>query len=324
MSDDLQMNEIHWLMDMFNTVDVGLVVLDKNYQVCVWNGFMENHSGLLPSAVKEKNIFNLFPSIDEKWFKSKADPVFVLKNRTFTIWEQQAYIFRFKNYRPITGKADFMYQNATFIPLTNMRGEVEHICIIIYDVTDVAVNKKELKELNHQLETMSQTDSLTQLSTRGHWEAELRQEFLRIRRNSGHSSLIIFDIDYFKKINDEYGHGCGDEALRQLSQLLKTTLRETDTAGRYGGEEFVITLLDTDSVGAAIFAERLRALVAQTPINYKGIEVNLTISIGFACVCRNFSDHERWIEAADKALYYSKNNGRNKVTDYNELIKNDA
>ena len=97
MSADLNMNEIHWLMDMFNTVDVGLVVLDREYKVCVWNGFMENHSGLLPSAVKHKDLFDLFPAIDEKWFRSKSESVFVLKNRSFTIWEQQPYIFRFKN-----------------------------------------------------------------------------------------------------------------------------------------------------------------------------------------------------------------------------------
>jgi diguanylate cyclase (GGDEF)-like protein len=325
MSADLNMNEIHWLMDMFNNVDVGLVVLNRQYDVCIWNGFMENHSGLLPSATKNKNIFSLFPSIDEKWFKSKSEPVFVLKNRTFTIWEQQAYIFRFKNYRPITGKADFMYQNATFIPLTNTLGEVENICIIIYDVTDVAVNKKELKELNNQLEKMSQTDSLTQLFTRGHWEANLRQEFLRTKRNSACSSLLIFDIDHFKKINDEHGHSCGDEALRQLSKLLKTTLRETDTAGRYGGEEFVVTLFDTDSKGALIFAERLRKIISKTPVVYKQLQVNMTVSIGFATISKDFNDHERWIEAADKALYYSKNNGRNRVTDFNELPKeNDA
>ncbi|ATG58521.1 GGDEF domain-containing protein [Pseudoalteromonas sp. 13-15] len=323
MAADLDMNEIHWLMDMFNTVDVGLVVLDRDYRVCVWNGFMENHSGLLPSAVKHKDLFDLFPAIDEKWFRSKSESVFVLKNRSFTIWEQQPYIFRFKNYRPITGKAEYMYQNATFIPLTNIRAEVSHICIILYDVTDIAVNKKELEDLNARLEQVSQTDSLTQLYNRGHWESTLKQEFLRTKRNGGSSALLMFDIDRFKVVNDEYGHTCGDEALRHLSKLLKTTLRETDIAGRYGGEEFVVTLLDTDEKGAEIFAERLRVLIEQSPVMYKQLEVKVTVSIGFACFSNEFKDHERWIEAADKAMYQSKKNGRNKVTAYAD-IKNDA
>ncbi|KTF14885.1 diguanylate cyclase [Pseudoalteromonas sp. H105] len=313
---DFNMNEIHWLMDMFNTVDVGLVVLDREYKVCIWNGFMENHSGLLPSAVKDKDLFDLFPSIDEKWFRSKSESVFILKNRSFTIWEQQPYIFRFKNYRPITGKADHMYQNATFIPLSNVRGEVSHICIIIYDVTDEAVNKKELEELNSKLELMSQTDALTKLNNRGHWEDSLRKEFLRIKRSAGVSCLLMFDIDHFKKINDQYGHRCGDEALRHIADLLRKALRETDVAGRYGGEEFAVTLLDTDKAGAEIFAERLRSLIEASSIFFDGQQIKMTISIGLACFQADFERYEKWIEAADKALYVSKDKGRNCITDY--------
>ncbi|MCQ8877568.1 diguanylate cyclase [Pseudoalteromonas shioyasakiensis] len=316
---DFNMNEIHWLMDMFNTVDVGLVVLDRDYKVCIWNGFMENHSGMLPSAVKDKDLFDLFPSIDEKWFRSKSESVFILKNRSFTIWEQQPYIFRFKNYRPITGKADHMYQNATFIPLSNTMGEVSHICVILYDVTDEAVNKKELEEVNRKLEQMSQTDSLTKLNNRGHWENTLRQEFLRIKRNAGKSTLLMFDIDHFKKINDEYGHRCGDEALKHIADLLRKTLRETDIAGRYGGEEFAVTLLDSDKQGAEVFAERLRSLIENSSVYFDGQQIKMTVSIGYASFDASFERYEKWIEAADKALYASKANGRNCITDYNML-----
>ena len=322
MAADLDMNEIHWLMDMFNTVDVGLVVLDRDYKVCVWNGFMENHSGLLPSAVKHKDLFDLFPAIDEKWFRSKSESVFVLKNRSFTIWEQQPYIFRFKNYRPITGKAEYMYQNATFIPLTNIRAEVSHICIILYDVTDIAVNKKELEDLNKKLEQMSQVDNLTQLTNRGHWEDLLKQEYLRTKRNEGCSALLMFDIDHFNKVNDKYGHSGGDEALRHIAKLLRSALRETDIAGRYGGEEFVVTLLDTDKEGSVVFAERLRQLIESSPALHKNLEIRMTVSIGLACFNHEFKDHERWIEAADKALYSSKEGGRNRVTSFDD-IKND-
>ncbi len=316
---DFNMNELHWLMDMFNTVDVGLVVLDRDYKVCIWNGFMENHSGLLPSAVKDRDLFDLFPSIDEKWFRSKSESVFILNNRSFPIWEQQPYIFRFKNYRPITGKADHMYQNATFIPLTTTTGEVSHICIIIYDVTDEAVNKKELEEANSKLELMSRTDALTQLTNRGFWEQKLRKEYMRIVRSGGCSTLLMFDIDHFKNVNDEHGHSGGDEALRHVADLLRKTLRETDLAGRYGGEEFAITLLDTDYDGAVIFAERLRELIENSSIYYKEQQIKLTVSIGFACFDEKFDRYEKWIEAADNALYHSKENGRNKVTAYSDL-----
>ncbi|MFC0117096.1 sensor domain-containing diguanylate cyclase [Pseudoalteromonas xiamenensis] len=323
-SADFDMNEIHWLMDMFNTVDVGLVVLDREYRVCVWNGFMENHSGLLPSAVKDKDIFDLFPSIDEKWFRGKTESVFVLKNRSFTIWEQQPYIFRFKNYRPITGKAEHMFQNSTIIPLTTTTGEVGHVCIIIYDVTDEAMNKIELEVANKQLEQLSRTDSLTKLSNRGFWEENLRKEFKRLKRNQGCSALLMFDIDHFKRINDEHGHSGGDMAIRHVADLLRKTLRETDTAGRYGGEEFAVTLIDTDTEGATIFAERLRTLIEKSVIFYDEEKISITVSVGIACFDDSFEKHEQWIEATDIALYYSKEHGRNCVTSYTPELKKAA
>lgn len=84
---DFNMNEFYWLMDMFNIVDVGFVVFDRDYKVCIWNGFMENYLGLLLSVVKDKDLFDLFLLIDEKWFCSKLELVFILNNCFFIIWE---------------------------------------------------------------------------------------------------------------------------------------------------------------------------------------------------------------------------------------------
>ena len=314
MSADFELNEIHWMMDMFNTIDVGLVVLDRKYNICVWNGFMEAHSGLLPSAVKGKDVFDAFPGIDEAWFRSKAESVFVLKTRSFTIWEQHPYIFKFKNYRPITGKADYMYQNGTLIPLTNTTGEVSHLCVIIYDVTDEAVNKLELEQANAKLEELSRVDRLTNLYNRGFWEESFSKEFKRQQRSQNKSSLLMFDIDHFKKINDLYGHPGGDAALCFVSQTLKNVLRESDVAGRYGGEEFAVTLVDTDLEGAKVFAERLRQTMEEAVIHYEESEIMLTISIGIAEFDGKYTKYEQWIEDADKALYRSKESGRNTVS----------
>lgn len=313
MSVDFELNEIHWMMDMFNTIDVGLVVLDRKYNICVWNGFMEAHSGLLPSAVKGKDVFDAFPGIDEAWFRSKAESVFVLKTRSFTIWEQHPYIFKFKNYRPITGKADYMYQSGTLIPLTNTTGEVSHLCVIIYDVTDEAVNKLELEQANAKLEELSRVDRLTNLYNRGFWEESFAKEYKRQQRSHNKSCLLMFDIDHFKKINDLYGHPGGDAALCFVSQTLKSALRESDIAGRYGGEEFAVTLVDTDIEGAKVFAERLRKTMEEAVIHYEDSEITLTISIGLAQFDDKYAKYEQWIEDADKALYRSKEAGRNQV-----------
>ena len=91
-----EVSEVHWLLDMFQTVDVGLVVLTADYKIQVWNGFMENHSGLTPRQVRDRYLFDLFSEIDESWLRRKCDPVILLKNRAFTIWEQRPFIFKFR------------------------------------------------------------------------------------------------------------------------------------------------------------------------------------------------------------------------------------
>lgn len=139
--------EFHWMMDMLQTVDVGIVVLDRNFNIKVWNGFMESHSGKLPSEVRKHCVFELYPDIDKAWFEQKCRPVFELKTRTFITWEQRPYLFKFPNYRPITGSEPFMYQNIALAPLVSANGKVEHISMMLYDMTDVASSKKELEAL---------------------------------------------------------------------------------------------------------------------------------------------------------------------------------
>jgi diguanylate cyclase (GGDEF)-like protein len=309
-----QINELHWLMEMLHTIDVGLVVLDRQYKVQIWNGFMENHSGLLPREVKDKELFPLFDEIPKDWFKRKAESVFLLKNKAFTIWEQRPYLFKFQNYRPITGSAEYMYQNTTFIPLLSSTGLVTHLCLLIYDVTDNAINKQELEKVNAELGVLSQTDGLTKLFNRSHWESCLEAEFKRWNRSQSASSLVILDIDHFKNVNDTYGHTVGDEVIRHLSQLIKEHARETDTSGRYGGEEFVILLADTPLKSAQIFAERLRQKVAQSIVTHNGVDLSYTISLGIAEIEPSIKTYEKWIESADAALYSSKESGRNKVS----------
>ena len=154
MSDSqLEMTEFHWLMDILQTIDVGLVVLDRSYSIKLWNGFMENHSGIRPDQAKGQNLFLLFSEIDEDWFKKKAETVFLLNTRAFTISEQRPYLFKFSNNHPITGRADFMYQNATIIPLNNVDGTTDNICLIVYDVTNSAMSKKDLAGIKALLNT---------------------------------------------------------------------------------------------------------------------------------------------------------------------------
>ena len=311
-----QINELHWLMEMLHNIDVGLVVLDRDYKIQIWNGFMENHSGLLPREVKDKELFPLFEEIPKDWFKRKAESVFLLKNKAFTIWEQRPYLFKFQNYRPITGSAEFMYQNTTFIPLMSATGLVTHLCLIVYDVTDNAVNKVQLQKVNDELAMLSQTDGLTKLFNRTHWENCLQKEFKRWTRSHNSSCLVMLDIDHFKKINDNYGHVVGDEVIRHLSTIIRNLVRETDISGRYGGEEFTILLSDTSLSNAKVFSERLRKTIEESTVTHNDIEIKYTISIGIAEVDTSIKNYETWIECVDASLYMSKESGRNCVTSH--------
>jgi diguanylate cyclase (GGDEF)-like protein len=312
----LDISEFHWMMDMLQTIDVGLVVLNNKYEVQVWNSFMENHSGIDPSDAREKVLFDLFPEVPRDWFSHKINSVFQLHSRAFTTWEQRPYVFRFKNYRPITGTAEYMYQNVTIIPLMSLNGDVDNVCVLVYDVTDAATSRDQLEQANKKLEVLSQTDRLTQLFNRGHWEDCLEKEFKRCQRSKITSSVIMFDIDHFKKVNDTYGHQAGDEVIRVTSRLLRENQRETDVSGRYGGEEFGVILVDTNAQDAFTFAERLRERIASTTVCHDDLEIDYTISIGISEISSDIDEYKTWLERADIALYHCKRNGRNCSTVY--------
>ena len=142
-----EMQSFHWMMDMLQSVDVGIVVLDRAFKIKMWNGFMESHSGLLPSHVRDKTLFSVFPHINEAWFAQKAKPVFELKTRAFMTWEQRPHLFKFQNYRPITGNEPYMYQNITLAPLASATGKTDYISLMVYDMTDIASGKKQLEAM---------------------------------------------------------------------------------------------------------------------------------------------------------------------------------
>jgi diguanylate cyclase len=316
MKEDLSafFKDVHWLMDILQNIDAGLVVMNRKYQIELWNNFMQNHSGRVPEDALGKTIFEIFPELPRSWFERKAESVFVLHNATFTTWEQRPYLFRFPHYRPITGTAPHMYQNSTIIPLVDTRGNVEHICLIVYDVTDTAVNKIAQQLAHKQLQELSRIDHLTGLYNRGFWESRLIQEFKRFDRYQLNSTLVMFDIDHFKKVNDTYGHTVGDDVIREVSRALRSQLRDLDIAGRYGGEEFGVILTGTTAEGAAVFAERLRNTIENLVVHSEGQEVKFTISLGINQLDESTPDHRAWIEKADQALYQSKEGGRNRYT----------
>ena len=147
----MEMHNLHWIMNILQHMNNGLVVVDRDYKICMWNSFMENHSGFSVDDVDERVLFDVFPDLQRSWFQKKIDTVFHLGCQAYTIWEERPYIFKFDNYRPITGNLDFMYQYGTLIPLTGVDTSTSHVAILISDVTDAAVNRLALMNANPKL-----------------------------------------------------------------------------------------------------------------------------------------------------------------------------
>lgn len=318
--DAIDIAAFHRMAEMLANLDVGLVVLDRGYQVRFWNTFMTNHSGQAAHKVAGQSLFGLFPELDTGWFRHKVESVFLLHTRAFTRWEQRPWIFRFGNHRPLTSGADAMYQNAVFIPLAGLSGGVEHVAIMVYDVTETALNRTALAAANLELETLSRTDRLTGLNNRAHWEECVIREFRRFQRAQQKIAMVMFDIDHFKKVNDTYGHLAGDAVIAATAQTLKNTMRDTDIAGRYGGEEFGVVLHNTTGEEAAVFAERLRQAIQRRSVVHDAATIGYTISLGIAELNVGLSDHKKWMERADRALYRSKQTGRDRWTIYDPAL----
>jgi two-component system, cell cycle response regulator len=174
--------------------------------------------------------------------------------------------------------------------------------------------QKELMESNKRLELLSITDGLTKLHNHRYFQDELARAFEESQRYGRPLSMVMIDIDFFKKINDTHGHAVGDEVLKAVARLYRDSVRSTDLVARYGGEEFAVMMPETELQDAITFAEKIRALVEETPIETQAGPLRATVSLGVASVpLTNVNTAKELIVAADKALYRAKKSGRNQV-----------
>ncbi|MDV7105905.1 diguanylate cyclase [Vibrio sp. TH_r3] len=303
--------------NVIDCLDSGVFVIDKNFTVHLWNRFMAIHSDYSETDIIGSNLLEHFSELASTWFKRKVNSVFLLNHQSYTSWEHRPYLFKFSNGRSVTGGLDHMYQNCCFTPICDENNNVQYVCITIKDVTDTAMSTMRLKKAYAELERISNIDGLTQLFSRTYWEQRFVSEVERINRYGGDVSVIIFDIDHFKQINDQHGHLCGDEVLRQVSKRCSSALRSVDVIGRYGGEEFTIFLPETSIELTKIVAEKLRKIICDQPFYYDSKELFISISVGLSCSSDSRKNHfEKLLNQADMALYEAKINGRNQCISY--------
>lgn len=172
----------------------------------------------------------------------------------------------------------------------------------------------ERKHLELELTRQAHLDYLTGLSNRHHFMAQGKVELSRAIRYDTPLSLLMFDIDFFKKVNDTYGHQVGDTVLQAVSKVCQDTMRQVDVVGRLGGEEFAVIFPETRSDEALEVAERLREAIAKTEVTIPvGLPIHLTVSIGVTTLSNKDVNIDMLLHQADKALYEAKETGRNKV-----------
>lgn len=182
-----------------------------------------------------------------------------------------------------------------------------------------------INETQQKLIALASIDDLTQLYNRRYFFERFNQEMERSKRYERPLSCIIMDIDFFKRVNDSFGHLTGDQVLTNISHIVKKNCRQSDLAARYGGEELIVLLPETEVTGAMIIADRIREMIEQhRTVDARGMVIGVTVSMGVASLngmeLQNLDNNERIIQYADDALLQAKQNGRNRIELYRQVL----
>ncbi len=291
---------------IFDMLDAGIVILDKDLRVSKWNRWMSTHSDIPSEKIIGEPLFNFYPELDEPWFLRNCKSVFTFGNFAFLSYKLHNYCFPFKSYNSLSYNFEHMQQNCTVGPLRNDDNNIDYIYITVQDVTEVASYEQKLIEMNTR-------DGLTDIYNRRFFDIRFEEEFVRHKRYSRPMSMIMLDIDFFKKTNDAHGHQAGDFILISLTKLITDRLRKTDIFCRYGGEEFCCILPETTIDSANSLAEELLSAVFSQTFVFNETNINITISLGVSVLGDNIDSAETLLKKADDALYQAKQGGRNQV-----------
>jgi diguanylate cyclase len=295
---------LHELTQIFDTVNIGLVVLDKDIKITYWNRWMAMHSGLPSEQILGEPLFDFFPHLNTNRFNKNCKTVLSFGNFAFFSQKLHNFLFPFKPDSSFGYRFELMQQSCTMGPIRSADNTISGLFMIIQDVTELATFEQKLIEMNTK-------DMLTGIYNRRFLDTRLKEECDRHHRYSRSLSLMMIDIDFFKKVNDTYGHQCGDHILKAMAAKASSIVRKTDILARYGGEEFCCLLPETDATAAEAVAENLRMQIEEMVSSFEGNQISVTISLGLSSINGNDTP-ESLLKRADEALYEAKHTGRNR------------
>lgn len=297
---------------LLDTITVGVMVVDADLVVYAWNRFMQEHTGIpSPEALGER-LHDLLPSSRLPIVERKVRNVLRLGSYEFLDSRIYGHILPIRNCDALGSRFDYVQLSWTLVPFHGCPDGRPRVCISMTDDTHIVEAEQELLRIRSELERANRIDSLTGILNRATVLATLEDELVRAERYGRCLSIALMDIDHFKQVNDRYGHLAGDEVLRKVASCLDEMRRRSDALGRYGGEEFVAVLTETNLEGAIVAAERFRRVVEEQAIPFDQHVIRPTASFGVAEVIPGQAQ-EAALAIADEALYEAKASGRNCV-----------
>lgn len=272
--------------------------------------FSQQIIGIAPEKLIGHSLFDLPDLIPPEM----ARIYYEHDNKLFKAGGQQVYETKVQCADGV--QRDFLFSKSTF---DNAAGEVAGLCGVMIDLTQKVDAEKRLRQANVELQRLSHLDAMTGIGNRRYFDLNYRRYWQESIAAETPLSLIMVDIDFFKNYNDHYGHPAGDACIRRVAEALQGhVLREGDLVARYGGEEFAILLPDTNLERASAIAERVRVAIESLEIGHQQSHVaeHVTISLGICSVvpCAKQTP-QQLLKGADRALYLSKQQGRNRVVE---------
>lgn len=295
------MNEKKIYTKILNGISEGVYFVDINRKISFWNRAAEEITGYLSKEIVNRYCCdNILNHVDEKGNKLCISGCPLLDTMNDGKPREQKVYLRHKNgFRiPVIVKVISIYEKGKII------GAVETF-------TDVSPNKMLLQSNNNLMENIFK-DELTKLPNRKYLNVHLNSVMLKYKNLKTPFGLMFLDIDFFKKVNDNYGHNTGDKILKMVAKVFGNACRDNDVIGRWGGEEFIGVFENIDEKKIMEIADRIRMLIENSELDIDNEKIKVTISIG-ASLIRDDEIIESLIKRADEGVYLAKKNGRNRV-----------